>query len=126
MNNIKDILNENDATLETPKLPKGHRAEFLEKLSATETISTTNKPFNYWRAIAAACVLLMGIGAFIYTNSGGEETAQSSLFAEMKSIEDKYLQDIASEWKSFQLTANDSYLVDKYEERLKNLGQFYC
>ncbi|MFK7748884.1 MAG: hypothetical protein AB8B65_10860 [Kordia sp.] len=123
--NIKDILNENDAPLETPKLPKGHRAEFLEKLSATETVSTSNPPFTYWRAIAAACVLLIGIGAFVYTNNGGKKVEQTSLFTEMKSIEDKYLQDIASEWKSFQLTANDNYLVKKYEERLKNLDASY-
>ncbi|WP_298516463.1 hypothetical protein [uncultured Kordia sp.] len=123
--NIKDILNENDVSGETPKLPKGHRAEFLEKLSATETISTSNPPFNYWRAIAAACVLLLGIGAFVYTNDGGKETKQTSLFTEMKSIEDKYLQDIASEWESFQLTATDAGLVQKYEERLQNLDESY-
>ncbi|MGH1383143.1 hypothetical protein [Kordia sp.] len=125
MNNIKDIVNENDASLETPKLPKGHRAEFLEKLSATNTISTSNKPFNYWRAIAAACVLLIGIGAFVYSNYSGEEVKESSLFAEMKSIEDKYLHNIASEWESFQLTATDAGLVKKYKERLENLDASY-
>ncbi|MEM6719588.1 MAG: hypothetical protein AAF611_09750 [Bacteroidota bacterium] len=122
MNNIKDILNNNDAATETPKLPKGHRAEFLEKLTATETILQSKSSFNYWRAIAAALVLVVGIGAFIYANYGEEE---SSLFAEMKAIEDKYLQNIASEWETFQLTANDGYLVKKYEERLKNLDASY-
>lgn len=125
MNNIKDILNENDAPLETPKLPKGHRAEFLEKLSATETISTSKPPFQYWRAIAAACVLLIGIGAFIYANYGETETAESSLFTEMKAIEEEYLKNIASEWETFQLTANDGHLVTKYEERLQNLDASY-
>ena len=36
MNNIKDILNENDAPLEKATLPKGHREEFLDKLNTTE------------------------------------------------------------------------------------------
>ncbi|AXG71072.1 hypothetical protein KORDIASMS9_03327 [Kordia sp. SMS9] len=122
MNNIKDILNENDAPMETPTLPKGHRAEFLDKLANFETNSTQKNPMYYWRAIAAACVLLLGIGAFIYANYGEEE---SLLFAEMKAIEDQYLQDIASEWKTFQLTANDGYLIKKYEERLQNLDASY-
>jgi hypothetical protein len=112
--------------MENPKYPKGHRAEFLYKLKATEEVSSSiNKPFNYWRAIAAACVLLLGIGAFVYTNYGGEEPKESSLFAEMKSIEDKYLEHIATEWESFQLTANDAYLVKKYEKRLENLDASY-
>ncbi len=125
MNNIKDILNENDAPMETPRLPKGHRADFLEKLATSETNSTIKKSIYYWRAIAAACVLLIGIGAFVYSNYTTEENAQSSLFAEMKAIEDKYLQDIASEWETFQLTANDGYLVKKYEERMENLDASY-
>jgi hypothetical protein len=124
MNNIKDILHENDAPAETPALPKGHRAEFLQKLSATETNSNFAKSFLYWRAIAAACVLLIAIGAFVFANYG-KETAQPSLFAEMKAIEDEYLQNIASEWETFQLSANDSYLVKKYEERLQHLDASY-
>ncbi|WP_046755570.1 hypothetical protein [Kordia jejudonensis] len=125
MNNIKNILNENDDTMETPTLPKGHRAEFLNKLSASEEIAAEKTPFFYWKSIAAACVLLLGIGAFIYSNFGKEETEQSSLFVEMKSIEDQYLQNIANEWEAFQLTANDAHLVKKYKERLGNLDASY-
>jgi septation ring formation regulator EzrA len=54
-----------------------------------------------------------------------EETAQPSLFTEMKSIEDEYLKHIASEWKTFQLTATDESLVKKYKERLENLDESY-
>ncbi|EDP95772.1 hypothetical protein U8527_11675 [Kordia algicida OT-1] len=125
MKNIKDILNEKDVTAETPKLPKGHRAEFLEKLATTEGIPAPKSKFYYWKNIAAACVLFIGIGAFIYTNYGKEEIQESSLFTEMKSIEDQYLQSIADEWKSFELTANDTHLVKKYKERLENLDASY-
>lgn len=125
MKNIKNILKENDDTLETPTLPKGHRAEFLDKLSASEELTSEKQPFQYWKTIAAACVLLLGIGTFIYSNYGTEETAQSSLFAEMKSIEDEYLQHIATEWNAFQLTTNDEHLVRRYKERLENLDASY-
>ncbi|WP_298421677.1 hypothetical protein [uncultured Kordia sp.] len=125
MKNIKDILNENDETMETPMLPTGHRNEFLEKLSTREGITSTEKKFHYWKSIAAACVLLLGIGAFIYSNSSGEEVQESSLFVEMKSIENQYLQNIAKEWESFQLTATDKSLVKKYKERLENLDASY-
>lgn len=125
MNNIKDILNENDASLEKATLPKGHREEFLEKLNTTEGIPSKKPMFPYWKTVAAACVLLLGIGTFIITNISGEETKESSLFTEMKTIEDEYLQHIASEWEAFQLTANDAYLVNKYKERLEELDVSY-
>ncbi|WP_430408634.1 hypothetical protein [Kordia sp.] len=125
MNNIKDILNENDETLETQTLPRGHRAEFLEKLTASEVTISEKQPLYYWKYIAAACVLFLGIGAVIYSNYGTPQSEQSTLFTEMKSIEDQYLQDIASEWKTFQLTANDEHLVKKYKERLENLDASY-
>lgn len=124
MKNIKDILNEKDVSTETPKLPEGHRAEFLEKLSATE-IPIKNNRFHYWKNIAAACILLIGISVFVYINYPKDETQESSLFTEMKSIEDQYLQSIADEWKSFELTANDADLVKKYKERLENLDASY-
>jgi len=123
--NIKELLNENDHSEETPTLPTGHRAEFLQKLSTTEGIPSELKPFHYWKSIAAACVLFLGIGAIIYSNYGKNEAVESSLFTEMKSIEDAYLKDIASEWETFQLTANDAYLVEKYKERLENLDTSY-
>lgn len=124
-NNIKDILNENDATLETPTLPTGHRAEFLDKLATIEGIPSKPKPFQYWKSIAAACVLFLGIGAIVYNNYSVDETTQPSLFTEMKSIEDEYLQHITSEWETFQLTATDMHLVKKYKERLANLDVSY-
>lgn len=125
MKNIQDILNENDATLETPMLPTGHRAEFLQKLSTMEGIPSKSTPFQYWKSIAAACVLFLGIGAIMYSNYGKKEVIESSLFTEMKSIEDEYLQHIASEWETFQRTANDENLVTKYKERLENLDASY-
>ncbi|WP_420573624.1 hypothetical protein [Kordia sp.] len=125
MKNIKDILNENDATAETPKLPQGHRADFFAKLSATEEIPSKQHIFHYWKTIAAACVLFLGIGAIVYTNYPTDDVQESSLFTEMKSIEDQYLQSIAAEWESFQLTAKDQSLVKKYKERLENLDASY-
>jgi CHASE3 domain sensor protein len=125
MKNIKDLLNENDVTQETPALPKGHRREFLAKLETTEGIPSKKSTFPFWKAVAAACVLFVGIGAVIYTNIQEDETQESSLFAEMKSIEDQYLQQITSEWEAFQLTANDEYLVQKYKKRLTELDGFY-
>ncbi len=125
MKNIKDILNENETSLETPTLPTGHRAEFLEKLATTEGIPSKSTPFQYLKSIAAACVLFLGIGVVFYSNYGETAVVQSSLFTEMKSIEDQYLQHIATEWETFQLTANDENLVKKYEERLENLDASY-
>ena len=81
--------------------------------------------FQYWISVAAACVILFGIGTFIITNISGEETKESSLFTEMKTIEDEYLQHIASEWEAFQLSTNDEYLVKKYKERLEELDVSY-
>ena len=123
--NIKDILNETDSTLETPTLPKGHRAEFLEKLSATGKVPSTHTIHFSWKNIAAALIVLVGMGVFIYSNMSNTTTEESPLLAEMKAIEREYLTHIASEWESFQLTANDAYLVQKYEERLQNLDASY-
>jgi CHASE3 domain sensor protein len=125
MKNIKDILSENDASLETPRLPKNHREEFFAKLETQEGIPSKKSAFSFWKAMAAACILFLGIGAVIYTNIQEDEPQESSLFAEMKSIEDKYLQQITSEWEAFQLTANDEYLVQKYKKRLTELDGFY-
>lgn len=125
MNNIKDILNENDASLEKATLPKGHREAFLEKLNATEGIPSKKTTFSYWKTVAAACVLLIGISALMIANFSGDTPKESSLFTEMKTIEDEYLQHIASEWEAFELTANDAYLVKKYKERLEDLDNSY-
>lgn len=123
--NIKKIINEQDAPLEIPKLPEGHRAEFFEKLTKKNTVTSKKEIHFSWKSIAAACVLLFGMSAFIYTTYSKKTKNESPLLVEMKAIESEYLTHIASEWKSFQLTANDEYLVYKYKERLQSLDLAY-
>lgn len=81
--NLFDRLKD-DFDVETPEL--GHENRFLSKLQQTQNQETTEitKPvilFTWWKHIAAACVLLLGLGVFIGSNLGTENENQHVTFS---------------------------------------------
>ncbi|MBC8754737.1 hypothetical protein H2O64_08650 [Kordia sp. YSTF-M3] len=72
-----------DFDMETPQL--GHEDRFLSKLKQQHQKTTdTKKPvtlFTWWKQIAAACILLLGLGIFIGSNFGTVVENQQATFS---------------------------------------------
>ncbi|OAD46326.1 hypothetical protein [Polaribacter atrinae] len=104
------------------KLPKEHRKDFITKLDGVKN-SKNKKRFYYFLKITASILVLLFCGYFYQsTNSKPEKTA---LEIQFEGIENEYLVNINKEWSAFVEVTNDTLLIRKYKEKLKESDTDY-
>jgi hypothetical protein len=101
------------------KLLSFHEDEFLGKLNKS-TKKEQPKPFFQVFKIAASIVLMLSVG-YYFLNTGAEikRDNQSTILVQVQQIEEEYLNNINEEWHGFIKVANDTVLVKKYKQKLK-------
>jgi hypothetical protein len=116
---IRKLFIEDDG-IQVQNLPSNHRNEFFAKLKSKQ------KPKKHFFAVknVAAIVIsaLIGIGIYhiIPINNQNENN-----FTHLESIEKEYQNNINSEWNNFLRVTNDSLLIKRYEQKLKELESDY-
>lgn len=118
----KNRIQFSDSDFPKEQLPKGHREEFLKKLRENEKPKHKN---NYWK-IAAALVILLGLGFVLMQNSETDEFPEAdSIALELQQIETQYLKEIETEWENFLKLAKDQKLIARFKEKLNELDADY-
>ncbi|WP_299838185.1 hypothetical protein [uncultured Tenacibaculum sp.] len=103
------------------ELPENHRIEFLEKLKATN--EKKKFPFKKIVGYVASVVVLISVYLFLPKNKIDEKNQQ--LLLHVQQIETEYLKNINTEWNNFLELTNDEKLIEKYDEKLKELSADY-
>jgi hypothetical protein len=100
-----------DFDVETPEI--GHENRFLSKLKQAQDqeITATTKPvtlFTWWKHIAAACILLLGLGIFIGSNFGASaEGTQVTFSPEVEKSQMYFASLIEVELEKVELAENE-------------------
>jgi len=123
-------------------LNKGHEERFLSRLDQEFPKKEEQTGFP-WFKIAASIMVLIGMGAFFFTqmnkiedtpsqvivNDDGAERKTtisfSDLSPELKQVEDYYVATINYELSSLEVSEGNQELVDSYLERLEELNKEY-
>lgn len=115
---IRELFKEDELEKE---LPENHRIEFLEKLKATNE----KKKFSFKKILGyvASVVVLISVYLFLPKNKIDEKNQQ--LLLHVQQIETEYLKNINTEWNNFLELTNDEKLIEKYDEKLKELSADY-
>lgn len=122
MKDIRNTFSESD--FPEKKLPQGHREEFLEKLQSRSAKKPRQK--NSWWKIAAALIVLVGLGFVLLQNNETNDFPEADAIAlELQQIEKQYLQEIKTEWEKFLKLAKDEKLIARYKEKLQQLDTDY-
>ncbi|WP_299676723.1 hypothetical protein [uncultured Tenacibaculum sp.] len=115
---IRELFKEDEFEKE---LPENHRIEFLEKLKATN--EKKKFPFKKIVGYVASVVVLISVYLFLPKNKIDEKNQQ--LLLHVQQIETEYLKNINTEWNNFLELTNDEKLIEKYDEKLKELSADY-
>ena len=105
------------------KLPNFHEDDFLEKLT-TFNQEKKLKVFSPILKIAASIALILSV-SYYFLNSDIENNEQPEMFVEIQQIEKEYYTNIKIEWDKFVSLTDDQNLINKYQEKLKNLDLNY-
>ncbi len=126
------------------KMREGHEARFLEKLE--KELPKTKKNTFFFMKIAAAAIVLIVSGFFVYTflNKGAITTNDPSIVTitvkeedkpnqitlgnispELKKVEDYYIANINLELSQIEITEENKQLLDGYMQRLNELNDEY-
>ncbi|MEM9143575.1 MAG: hypothetical protein AAGA86_11350 [Bacteroidota bacterium] len=123
-----------------PKMKSGHKARFAERLAAE---IPRRKTVWYPYKIAAAVLLFLGVGVFIYSLSTGKglETPRvvqknlepkedggislGDLSPDLKKVEEYYMASIDLELSQLEVSKDNRMLVDSFMERLGDLNSEY-
>ena len=104
------------------KLPKAHRKDFIKKLDGVKNSRNTKSSY-YFLKIAASVLLILFCGYF-YQNKYSKPT-KTALEIQFEGIENEYLININKEWNAFIEVANDTILIRKYKDKLKESDTDY-
>ncbi|WP_442264663.1 CHASE3 domain-containing protein [Tenacibaculum sp. ZS6-P6] len=115
---IRELFKEDELEKE---LPENHRIEFLEKLKVTN--EKRKFPFKKIIGFVASLVVLISVYLFLPKNKIDEKNQQ--LLLHVQQIETEYLKNINTEWNNFLELTNDEKLIEKYDEKLKELSADY-
>lgn len=107
------------------KLPDFHEDDFLEKLTVFNQ-KKKSKVFSSILKIVASIVLVLS-ASYYFLNSDIEikKDEQPEIFVEIQQIEKEYYKNIKIEWNKFVSLTDDQNLINKYQEKLKNLDFSY-
>lgn len=135
---IRELLKE-DSKLTKGEMPEGHEGRFLERLKEEIPQKKTNT--FYFLKIAAAFVLLFGIGYAIYTPGESQTTdpdivdvdntktsqiqSLGDISPDLKKVENYYLASINMELAKMTYTPENMDLIDGYLKRLADLNTEY-
>lgn len=117
---IRDLFKNKEYSLK--KLPTAHRKEFIKKLDGVKNSRNTKSSF-YFLKIAASVLLILFCGYF-YQNMYSKPT-KTALEIQFEGIENEYLININKEWNAFIEVANDTILIRKYKDKLKESDTDY-
>jgi hypothetical protein len=114
---IRDLFGKN----EEPKreLPKNHREEFLKKLKRLTPKNTKTKSFFFLKIASSIAFIICCTYFYLSGTSVVQQTAKTQIQIQMEMFEKEYLTNIDKEWNSFIKVANDTVLVKRYQEKLK-------
>jgi hypothetical protein len=118
---IRDLFKQK--SLPKKKLPNFHEDDFLDKLTIFNQ-KKKSKVFLPILKIAASIVLILSV-SYYFLNSDIEKNEQPEMFVEIQQIEKEYYTNIKIEWDKFVLLTDDQNLINKYQEKLKNLDLNY-
>ncbi len=120
---IRKLFEQHDEV--TKKLPKNHRAEFLEKLK-TSDVEPTKNTANFWLRIGAAIIICVGLSVFFFKNTLDDPTqSKLEIVQQIERVEKEYLKNIDKEWQQFLQLVDDETLITRYEEKLGALNKDY-
>lgn len=126
-------LFEEERRLSKLKMPDGHQSRFSQRLDEEFSDEKTT-PAVKWYTIAAAVVILFGLGflvnnMFFTTEPSKEELVDNKTLKdvspELKKVEDYYLASINSELSELEYTPETKELFDGYIKRLGELAEEY-
>ena len=117
---IRDLFKNKDYPIK--KLPKEHRKDFITKLDGVK--NSKNKKSSYYFLKFAASVLLILFCGYFYQNTNSKPK-KTALEIQFEGIENEYLININKEWNAFIEVANDTVLIRKYKEKLKDSNTDY-
>lgn len=120
---IRELFKYDD--FEVKNLPENHREEFEEKLKLAKTEKPKKRRFSMFLKTAASIALLISVGYYVLNQKPETIKRPTPLELQVQQIEQDYLQEIDSEWKSFLKVTNDQKLINKYREKLDNLDSNY-
>ena len=116
---IRKLFNDDDDIV-IQSLPSNHRNEFLAKLKSKQN---TKKHFFAVKHVAAIVITtLIGFGIYHITPINNQNEHN---FTHLESLEKEYQNNINSEWNNFLKITNDSLLIKRYEQKLKELESDY-
>jgi len=120
---IRNLFDKNE--LPKKELPKFHREEFIEKLNQSEEKKPKRKSFLFLK-IASSIALIISLGYYYLENTSETEIiAKTQIQLQVEKVEKEYLINIDKEWKNFVEVTNDTILIKKYEEKLKEFDLDY-
>lgn len=134
---IRKLFSE-ESKLAKGQMPEGHETRFLQKLGEELPVKKQNSFF--FLRIAAAVVVLFGLGFGIYTQFGPEtddphvaeiEDKKSQINSlgdispDLKKIETYYLANINMELAKMEYAPENMELIDGYLKRLAELNKEY-
>ncbi|ARV15892.1 hypothetical protein [Polaribacter sp. SA4-12] len=117
---IRDLFKNKEYPIK--KIPKEHRKDFITKLNGVKNSKNKKSPY-YFLKIAASILLILFCGYF-YQNTYSKPT-KTAFEIQFEGIENEYLININKEWNSFIEVANDTILIRKYKEKLKDSNTDY-
>jgi len=134
---IRKLFKE-DSKLAKGQMPEGHEARFLQKLDEELPVKKQNSFF--FLRIAAAVVVLFGLGFGIYTQFGPDKAdpqivdieekksqikSMGDISPDLKKIETYYLANINMELAKMNYSPENMDLIDGYLKRLAELNKEY-
>ncbi|AOW17746.1 hypothetical protein LPB03_09895 [Polaribacter vadi] len=111
---IRDLFSKDD--VDKMKIPKNHREDFVKKLEENQPKKERRKSYKLLKIVASFLLIITCV--FVYKNTVASPQ-KSAIEIQMQAIEKDYLSSIDKEWNSFKEIAKDTFLIKKYEEKLK-------
>jgi hypothetical protein len=137
---LRDMFRNSDAEIEL-SMKAGHEQRFLKRMEGELPVS---KGLSFpWFKIAAAIIILIGLGAYIFVPWNGQEAVEATivekdkpmpeekgislgdLSPDLKKVEDYYMVSINLELSQLEISDRNKTLIDSYMERLEELNKEY-
>lgn len=123
-----------------PSMKDGHEQRFLKRLESELPVS--KGPTFPWFKIAAAFIILLGLGAYIFVPWNEQDPVEATiveknnpvpergislgdLSPDLKKVEDYYMVNINLELSQLEISDRNKALIDSYMERLEELNMEY-
>jgi hypothetical protein len=137
---LREMFKDSDSDLAEP-MKAGHEQRFLKRMEMA--LPVTKDPTFPWLRVAAALIVLIGLGTYIFMNWNTQEPLETTivekdspvnqergisfgdLSPDLKKIEDYYMVSINLELSQLEISDKNKALIDSYMERLEELNQEY-